>query len=82
MYLCSNFSPNNLKTLFRPVTMMQPDVMQITAVSLYASGYRNAQPMAKKITKLYEICLEVLPPEAHYDFGNNSNARLSLTPSS
>lgn len=67
-----NYRPNNLKTLFRPVTMMRPNILQITAVSLCASGYKNAKLIAKKITKLYRTCSEILPPEAHYDFGRPS----------
>lgn len=65
-----NFRPNNLKTLFRPVTMMRPDYMQIVRIFLYASGYKNAKLIAKKITTLYKICAEILPPQVHYDFGN------------
>lgn len=61
--------PTNLKTLFRPVTMVQPDALKICEISLYASGYNNAESIAKKITKLYEICTDLLPSEAHYDFG-------------
>lgn len=49
--------------------MMQPDVQQITEISLFASGYKNAKIIAKKITKFYEISLKILPPKAHYDFG-------------
>ncbi|XP_031627371.1 dynein heavy chain 12, axonemal [Contarinia nasturtii] len=64
--------PNNLKTLFRPVSMMQPDVTQITEVSLFANGYKNAKILAKKITKLYKICSKILPSEVHYDFGLRS----------
>lgn len=63
------FRPNNLKTLFRPITMMRPDVTQIAEISLFASGYKNARKIAKKITKFHEICSEILPPKAHYDFG-------------
>lgn len=65
----SLYRPNNLKTLFRPVSMMQPDLAQITEISLFANGYKNAKSLAKKITKLYKICAEILPSEVHYDFG-------------
>lgn len=58
-----------MKTLFRPVTMIQPDAMEICEISLYASGYCNAKSIAKKITTLYEICTDLLPSETHYDFG-------------
>lgn len=58
-----------MKTLFRPVTMIQPDAMEICEISLYASGYSNAKSIAKKITKLYAICADLLPSEVHYDFG-------------
>lgn len=64
--------PTNLKTLFRPVTMVQPDAMEICEISLYASGYTNSKSIAKKITKLYEICAHLLPPEPQYDFGTKN----------
>lgn len=64
-----NFRPNNLKTLFRPVTMMYPDVLQIAEISLYASGYKNAKSIAKKMIELYKMSAEILPPEQYYDFG-------------
>lgn len=68
------FRPTNLKTLFRPVTMVQPDALEICEISLFASGYSNAKSIAKKITKLYEICANLLPTETHYDFGKQKNA--------
>lgn len=68
------FRPTNLKTLFRPVTMVQPETMEICEISLYASGYSNAKSIAKKIAKLYEICANLLPFEAQYDFGKVKNA--------
>lgn len=49
--------------------MMQPDTLQIAEISLFANGYKNAKTIAKKITKLYKICSEILPLEVHYDFG-------------
>lgn len=53
----------------RPVTMMQPDIAQITEMSLYANGYKEAKPLARKITKLFKIFSEILSTEAHYEFG-------------
>lgn len=52
--------------------MVRPDALKICEISLYASGYSNAKAIAKKITKLYEICADLLPTEAHYDFGKTN----------
>lgn len=49
--------------------MMQPDTLRITEISLYANGYKNAKSIARKVVKLYKMCLEILPSEVHYDFG-------------
>lgn len=76
-FIC--FRPTNLKTLFRPVTMLKPDIVQIIEISLFANGFKNAKLIAKKISKLYKICSEILPSETHYDFGRYSPTTLFHT---
>lgn len=53
--------------------MIRPEAMKICEISLYASGYSNAKSIAMKITKLYDICTDLLPPERHYDFGKEKS---------
>jgi len=60
--------PDNLKSLFRPITMMVPDFNIIAKVKLYSEGFTNSEELAKKLTKLYELASQQLSQQDHYDF--------------
>eukprot|EP00920_Eleutheroschizon_duboscqi_P000636 GHVT01001787.1.p1 GENE.GHVT01001787.1~~GHVT01001787.1.p1 ORF type:complete len:250 (-),score=19.47 GHVT01001787.1:1123-1872(-) len=47
--------PDNLKALFRPVTMIVPDSSMICEIELMAQGFSTAQSHARKITRIYEL---------------------------
>ncbi|KAK3269901.1 Dynein heavy chain cytoplasmic, partial [Cymbomonas tetramitiformis] len=61
--------PDNLKALFRPVTMIVPDLLQICEIMLFSEGFDGAKNLAKKMTVLYRLAKEQLSKQFHYDFG-------------
>ncbi|XP_073386148.1 dynein-1-alpha heavy chain, flagellar inner arm I1 complex isoform X3 [Physcomitrium patens] len=61
--------PDNLKALFRPVTMIVPDLQQICEIMLFSEGFETAKMLAKKMTVLYKLSREQLSKQYHYDFG-------------
>jgi dynein heavy chain len=61
--------PDNLKALFRPVTMIVPDFLQICEIMLFSEGFELAKMLAKKMTVLYSLSQQQLSKQYHYDFG-------------
>merc|ERR1711988_597460 len=64
--------PDNLKALFRPVTMIVPDLQQICEIMLFSEGFEGAKVLAKKMTVLYSLSKAQLSKAYHYDFGLRS----------
>ncbi len=52
--------PDNLKSLFRPVAMMTPDLALIAEVMLQSEGFQNSRPLAKKTVTLYSLMIQQL----------------------
>ena len=64
--------PDNLKSLFRPVAMVSPDVHKITENILFSEGFFNSKSLGRKIVAIYELAKEQLSKQYHYDFGLRS----------
>lgn len=61
--------PDNLKILFRPVSMMIPSYGLIAEVMLFAEGFTEAKRLSTKMVQLYKLASEQLSQQDHYDFG-------------
>lgn len=41
----------------------------IAEVTLYSEGFESFKILANKMTRLYQLCSELLSRQDHYDFG-------------
>ncbi|KAK3546101.1 hypothetical protein QTP70_022875 [Hemibagrus guttatus] len=68
--------PDNLKSMFRPISMVVPDSTLIAEITLFGEGFNNckivclvAKVLAKKVFTLYSLAMQQLSKQDHYDFG-------------
>lgn len=65
--------PMNLKTLFRPVSMVAPDSIFITEILLYSAGFIGAQQLARKIVSVQKLANVIMSKaDIAHDFGLRS----------
>ena len=68
-YLGRSTLPEGLKALFRPITVMVPDLVLICENMLMAEGFQTARSLARKFYGLYSLLQDLLSPQKHYDWG-------------
>lgn len=68
-YLGRSELPEKLKALFRPITVMVPDLILICENFLMAEGFVEAKDLALKFFTLYNLSKSLLSPMMHYDWG-------------
>mmetsp|Transcript_14602 Transcript_14602/g.45793 ORF Transcript_14602/g.45793 Transcript_14602/m.45793 type:complete len:4603 (+) Transcript_14602:85-13893(+) len=68
-YLGRSALPEGLKALFRPMTVMVPDLVLICENMLMAQGFVEAKSLASKFYGLYSLLKELLSKQLHYDWG-------------
>ncbi|VDO81017.1 unnamed protein product [Schistosoma margrebowiei] len=61
--------PDNLKSMFRPIAMVVPDSSMIAEITLFAEGFSSTKTLAKKVFTLYNLTVQQLSKQDHYDFG-------------
>lgn len=64
--------PENLKALFRPVSMVAPDSTLIAEVVFFSCGFQTASMLAQKVVNVFETAATLLSRQKHYDFGLRS----------
>ena len=68
-YLGRSELPEGLKALFRPITVMVPDLILICENMLMAEGFVEAKVLASKFFSLYYLLAQLLSKQSHYDWG-------------
>ena len=68
-YLGRSELPEGLKALFRPITVVVPDLELICENILMAEGFVKAKKLARKFVTLYKLCKSLLSDQDHYDWG-------------
>eukprot|EP00947_MAST-08B_sp_MAST-8B-sp1_P001611 g1611.t1 len=68
-YLGRSELPEGLKALFRPMTVMKPDLVLICENFLMAQGFVTAKVLASKFYGLYSLLGDLLSKQLHYDWG-------------
>lgn len=68
--------PDNLKSMFRPISMMVPDSSIIADNILFSDGFQTSRALAKKVFTLYQLATQQLSKQDHYDFGLRSMVAL------
>ena len=60
--------PDNLKSMFRAISMMVPDSKLIAEIMLFGEGFRETRVLANKTFVLFVLCKQKLSKQDHYEF--------------
>ncbi|XP_025195967.1 dynein heavy chain 2, axonemal [Melanaphis sacchari] len=61
--------PDNLKSMFRAISMMVPDSKLIAEIMLFGEGFRETRILSNKVYILFVLCKQKLSKQDHYEFG-------------
>jgi len=67
-YIFRSELPDNLKTLFRPISLMHADRQRICEIRFHAEGYNSSPLLAQKLVTTFDVMEQQLSKQAHYDF--------------
>lgn len=71
--------PDNLKALFRCVTLVTPDTKLIVETQLFLHGFSSSFSLASYVSQFFQLCAETLPSRLQYDWGLRSIKALLQT---
>ena len=60
--------PESLKALFRPVSMVVPDMVLICEIMLFSEGFISCKILARKFMLCYNLSMDLLSKADHYDW--------------
>lgn len=61
--------PQNVRSLFREVTMNRPDISRIVEILLFTAGVRHCAFLAQKVLAFFVNCSMLMSSQNHYDWG-------------
>lgn len=64
--------PENLRVIFRPISIIAPDALKITEVKLFAAGFSTASLLAPKLINFCNQCKNFIPEKTYFDFSIRS----------
>lgn len=64
--------PENLRFMFRPCAMLQPDWSVISQMILYSNGFDDSHLLARKLIELHQVCAVQFSHRHHYDFSGRT----------
>ncbi|EFO63728.1 Dynein heavy chain [Giardia lamblia P15] len=71
--------PDNLKALFRPISMCVPQMQLICEIMILSEGFATAKSLGMKAKTLFELSNLQLSKQGHYDFGLRAMKAVLLT---